>query len=186
MCDMCGGDPGAQVIDHSIDHPFELEPDTDLDCKTCGQHISRHPDKMDYLAKREMEMIIKHGHEVRYIFDHEGQDPAFSYSIGRSVRDRPELLITGSLPPVMHQYIVNRVAELDDATPFSGGEELEEVLDGYPVRLVKVRDLEEAEMYGVTNNFGTDDTWALQILWPDEEGRFPGDPQFTFNQPVYA
>ena len=184
MCVLCGPDGAQSGVDHSIDHPFELKPEPDFKCSTCGEHVSVHPDKMEFLKKHEMDGIIRRGHVVRFIMD----DPAFAYSIGRTVKDRPELLVTGSLHPDTLQYIINRVAELDDATPLSAGMDLDEVLEGYKVRLVRVGDLEEAQMFGVSRQFGTDDTSALQILWPDSEGRFPGEEGYEYGdaQPVFG
>lgn len=189
MCFNCGPDASDTVIDHSITHPFELTPNTDYECQTCGQHVSAHPDKMDFLAKHTMETIIQKGHQVMVIFGNDPvAEPGFFYTVGRTVKDRPELLLTGSLPAEVGSYILNRVADLDDESPISAGQELDEVLDGYPVRVVQVRDLKEAAMYRVVDNFGTDDTTALQILWPDAEGRFPGEQGYIYGdaQPVYA
>lgn len=188
MCVLCGNTPSDQVIDHTITHPFALKEGSDYECETCDQHLSRHPDKMEYLKKREMETIIEYGHQVRYVFPGPDDDStAFAYSMGRSVKDRPEILVTGQLPHKVMHYIVNRVADLDDERELSAGMELAagEVLEGYPVRLVQVSDLEEAEMFGVTSNFGTDDTSALQVVWPDLEGRFPDEEGFTFEQPIF-
>jgi hypothetical protein len=181
---MCGPNPALQAVDHSITHPMVVgEPDWQY-CGTCREHVSKHPDKMNFLAKREMELIIEQGHQVQLIFPHEGDEGVpFAYSVGRSVKDRPELLVTGPLPGNMLGYIVNRVAELDDENEISAGDELDDVLSGYPVRIVEVANLDHAEMFGVTQHFM--DATALQILWPDKEGRFPGDEGYTTNQPVY-
>lgn len=189
MCILCGGDPSDQATDHTITHPFDSNPDERFECLTCERHISEHPDKIEVLAKMEMETIIEHGHEVRVIFPDEPGPGMFAYSVGRSVKDRPELLVTGNLPPEVLGHIINRVAEIDDETPLVAGVDLDEVLDGFRVRLVEVRDMDEAEMFGVTTHFGTEETSALQILWPDADGRFPGEEGFGYTpeqQPVYA
>jgi len=184
MCAMCGPDRAQLVIDHNINHPFELKVGSDMECLGCGRHVAVHPDKMEFLKKHEMETIIRFGHQVRVV---SGEHP-FAYSIGRTVRDRPEILVTGPLPPDMMGWMVNEVAKLDDDHPLSAGMEVSEILVGHPVRLVQVRDLDEAQMFGVTNNFGADDTSALQILWPDMQGRFPGDEGFDpkIHEPVFA
>ena len=186
MCVVCGPDRADMVVDHGIDHPFELKGDTDFECSTCGRHVSVHPDKMEFLAKWQMETISEHGHQVRGVFGEQGN---FAYSIGRTVKDRPELLVTGVLPLEVMQSIINNVAAQDDESPVRAGDELDEIIaGGYTVRLVAVRDMDEAQMFGVTNNFGTDDTSALQILWPDSDGHFPGDPGYDTDllQPVFA
>lgn len=187
MCAVCGPDRAQLVVDHSITHPFTLKPGTDLECSTCDRHVSVHPDKMEYLRKRMLEQIVDRGHQVRMIVG-DAQAPSFAYSVGRCVYDRPEILVTGPLAPGIQHYIVNRVAELDTAHhALRAGDELEEVLEGYRVRLVAVRDLDEAQMFGVTQNFGSDPK-ALQVLWPDPAGHFPGEPGFdaSCNQPVYG
>lgn len=187
MCDLCGDNPSDTVIDHSITHPFALLEGSDMDCAECGQHVSRHPDKMDFLAKQTMERIAKYGHEVRTVFPNEGDEgTCFAYSIGRAAFDRPELLIYGNLPPTTMGYIINQVAALDDGS-LCAGRELDEVIQQYRVRLVDVHDLEEAEMFGVTDHFS--DATALQILWPDPEGNFPGDADYDadkYVQPTFC
>lgn len=194
MCMLCGNNPSDQAIDHTIDHPFDLAPDTDHMCAECGVHVSAHPDKLEWLKKQEMEHIIDHGHQVRYIFGDDG--PNFAYSVGRCAIDesKPEFLVYGDLPPEVMQYMVNRVAEIDDERRAAGeflddGDVLDTVLEGYEVALVRVRDLDKAQMFGVTQQFSTANPWALQILWPDAEHRWPGDPDFTYGpdaQPVFA
>jgi hypothetical protein len=183
MCVQCGGSPSDQAIDHSITHPMAASDDWQV-CNECGQHVSRHPDKMDYLAKRQMENIIEYGHAVQLIFpvDQDEGNP-FAYSVGRCVKDRPELLVTGWLSMETLGYIVNRVAEIDDERGVQAGDVLEGVLEGYSVRIVEVKDLTLASMYDVVNHFG--DVPALQIVWPDMEGRFPGEVGCELRQPVY-
>lgn len=187
MCVECGGTgrPGDEVIDETIEHPFELKPETDHLCLTCDRHISVHPDKYDYLSKKTMDDIIAHGHQVRWVF---GEGPDFGYTIGRSVKDRPELLITGPLDPRVGQWVLNEAAAMDEKEPLYAGQEIpaNELLNEHPVRIVEVKDLEAAEMFGVTEHFS--DATALQIIWPDMEGRFPGDEGFAFAdaQPVFS
>lgn len=180
MCTKCGNGSGDSdaVTDHSIDHQFELEPDTDYLC-TCGRHVSAHPDKFEFLKKHEMDTIIKNGHQVRYIMaddDHE----SFAYSVGRTVRDRPELLVTGPLDPQTLMVMINEAAAYDDQHGLEPGEYPAATLLACPIRVVTVPDLEVAQMYGVTNQFGTDDTSALQIVWPDAQDRWPDNPEFEY------
>lgn len=177
------------AIDHEIDHPFEYVKGTDYLC-VCGRHVSAHPDKIQWLHKREMEDIIEFGHQVRIVFPDDVNDDgvAFAYSIGRSLHYKPEFLVTGNMQPEVLGYIINRVAEIADKIQVAPGDELDEVLEGYKVRLVAVQDLEKAEMFGVISTFG-EETSALQVLWPDENGNFPGDANYEYEaevQPVFS
>lgn len=182
MCVMCGPGPGEAVIDHTIDHPFELKSKTDYDCATCGEHVSIHPDKIEWLRKHEENMILDRGFMVRSIFPNQGDEgTTFAYSVGRSLFDKPEFFITGLGSSTM-QYIINRVADLEsERGPFNDGDDIDEVLEGLPVRIRTVNSLEAADMGGVTSRFPS--AQALQILWPDPAGKFPGDMDFD---PVFG
>lgn len=184
MCVLCGPGRAQAVIDHTITHPFALEPESDHLCSECGEHLSVHPDKMEFLAKRQMDVIIEHGHQIMNIFGDE--DPDFSYTVGRTVKDRPELVITGDLHPDQRATILNEVAAWDDEHPLEPG--LIQP-DGFGVALKIVAvDPSEAEMNIAVANFG-DDVVALQVIWPDDQSRFPGDPGYAYGdafQPVFG
>lgn len=189
MCDLCGPNRSAAVVDHGISHPFELKPETDNLCTHCEGHLSVHPDKMEYLAKKQMDDIIRVGHEVIGVFSAEPGGPNFAYSMGRTVRERPELLVTGKLPLEQLQMIINTAAAWDAEHPLEPGDLPPETMMGCAMRIVEVPDLEAAEMNGVLANFGTLEPRALQVIWPDAQGYFPGDPDFAYGddaQPVFA
>lgn len=155
----------------------------------CGEHVSAHFDKHDAIAKRTMETIIKHGHEVRFIFPNSSNGYRFWYSVGRSLNYLPEFLLTGPLAPGVGHWIINEAAKLYDKEPFGAGDELPSgtLLEGYPVRIVKVDNPERAEMFGATDHFS--DVTALQIVWPDMNGYFPGESGYEYDdkvQPIFG
>jgi hypothetical protein len=137
---------------------------------------------MDDFVKHSMDTIIKSGHQVLYVFPDSPDQVAFAYTVGRSVKDRPELLMTGPMVAAIMTNILNDVAEYDDSQPINAGDLLpaDTVLVDYPARVVAV-DPREAQMFQAINFFG-EDLNALQILWPDAEGRFPGDPGCTIDE----
>lgn len=146
------------------------------------------------VEKDMMDRIIKHGHQVTIVFPTKesiadgSMDYAFAYTIGRTMKDRPELLVTGSLPPEALGMILNETARVDDERPISAGDSVDEVLDGYPVRIVRVTDPKTAGMTMALHYMG-DDIDALQVLWPDSAGRFPGEPGFVYGddaEPVFG
>lgn len=182
MCVLCGPDGAAAVVDHSITHPFDLEPETDYRCSECGGHVSAHPDKLEFLAKHQMDTIIRKGHQIMSIF---GDEPEanFSYTVGRTVKDRPELLCTADMHPDQRGSLLNALAEWDDENPLVPGR-----LEGpflCPILIVKI-DPDEGKMFAATSSFG-DDVVAYQVVFPDEEDRFPHEPGYDFvSQPVYG
>lgn len=179
-------DEAVEIYDH------EFKDIGTMDCDECGEHISKHHDKMDVLARKTMETIIEHGHQVRFIFPTEesaatGQDYPFWYSVGRTVQDKPEFLVTGPLPYQMGCYIINEAARKFDEEPFAPGDEVVGILDAFPIKVIAA-DPVAADMYGVTQNFGDDVMPALQLLWPDTAGKFPGDANYDerFKQPQFS
>lgn len=175
-------------------HAFELRPGTDNMCLRCDEHLSKHPDKHDYIAKKQMDDIIAKGHQVMCIFPTEesiaegGASHYFFYTVGRTVKERPELLLTGPLDNRVAGWVLNEAARMDDTEPFTPGMEIPAnvLLNQYPVRIVEANP-EAAEMNQALDLFG-DDVTALQIIWPDMEGRFPGEPDFAFedDEPVFG
>jgi hypothetical protein len=122
-----------------------------------------------------------------YVFgEHERQAPPWGYTIGLAERAlHPELVIVGLGDCC--------VAELFDvlATRVTAGERLDDLpegrvtVEGHPYRVVPVRSSHWAtdrfsmwlEYYGCLGA-GTPPQEALQVLWPDERDRLPGDPGF--------
>lgn len=166
MCDQCGNDP-----------KWESEPGTE--------------DRMIEVDADEASKIITYGHVVRLVFPTE-DDPdghKFWYSCGRAAVGKEDYLVTGSLPPEVGQYMVNEAARMVDDGEIQVGQNFppDTLLSGYPVRVVPVPDLEEAEMYGALKYATDHEAVAYQLVWPDKDGKFPGEGFDTrYNQPVFG
>lgn len=196
MCKDCGPDPAEQVIDHSIDHPFTplaqaIEGGPPDVCTVCLEHISAHPDKYHYFMQQQAKNISTYGHEIRVVFP-TAEEPGhvFGYTIGRTAFDYPELLITGPLQPDHIGGLLNTIAEIPDLVTgrVLTTEELNGQLGPYPAKLMTVTDLAAAQMFGVLKLF-PEGASALQVLWPDAEGRFPDEDGYDLPvdlQPVYV
>lgn len=186
MCDLCG--PSDAATDHSIDHAFALDPDSvDKMCR-CGEHLSKHPDKLEWLRKHETEIILKEGHQVRYIFPGRDSDPSdrpFAYSVGRTLFDRPELFVVGGLDYPIAAHIINEAAERDYAEPLMHGQYLEGVVN-FPLKVIEC-DPEAADMSGALRIAAGKPFEAFQLLWPDPAGVYPDEPGYTTGlpQPMY-
>lgn len=174
-----------------FNHKFKPGPQANWDtCQhpECGLHISAHVDKMDAIEKRTMENIIEYGQQVNFIFPRtEGDGAQFWYSVGRSLHYQPEFLLTGPLPQPVGHFIVNQAARLYDESPFQGGDELppDTLLANFPVRIIEADPI-AAHLLQATSWF--DDVRALQIVWPDAAGYFPGEGAYAYGpevQPLY-
>lgn len=112
---------------------------------------------------------------------HGGVKPcAYSYTIGRTLKGRPELLISGLPSDISAEYLANAVA-LDDVVPFGWGEPRRYVFGeqmAFPVEI----DPWSAQMFTAIASFGQ--ITALQLLWPDDAGAFPGDPDYVHDASI--
>jgi hypothetical protein len=118
-------------------------------------------------------------HTVTYVFDPDGQDVPFAYSVGLAARPGSawELASTG-LPGRLAQAVINGAAAQlvrDNLDPVDGME-LDQVLVGYHVRLRRAEDTTKCT--GARLAAGPEvPVW--QILTPDQWGHFPGDEHYS-------
>jgi hypothetical protein len=167
MCDNCSNDP-----------KFTSKPGT--------------KERMAELDARTHELILEHGHQITGVIPEEGK-PGFFYTVGRSVFDRPELLLTGNLPSRQAMNILNSIAFMENEDKIV----IADLADGEPVRLegfgcdlrfVPVNAY-ECEMFGATRLAADPDIEAYQVIWPDAAGLWPEDEDYAYGpdaQPVHA
>jgi hypothetical protein len=151
-----------------------------------GAAWKRHDHSEDFIE----ETVTRHGWAVEVIRA-EGDLPAFAYTIGlhRSFGG-PEIIVVGLRHEVMHAML-NACGErlragesLPVGTPFAG------ILDDYPVLFRPVRSPESyREHMGYALWFYDGPHFPLwQLVWPDKEGRFPGEeganPVMKTQQPL--
>jgi hypothetical protein len=141
-----------------------------------GAPWERH-DGMEDLVR---EKVDEHGWFVMQVMAGEEPDePAFAYTIGlHSSYGHPELIIVGlriDLMLALLNVCGNRI-KAGERLPVD--EPFDRVLDGYPVCLRTVFTAESRrEHVGYATWFhGGDDFRLLQLVWPDKQGRFPGEP----------
>ena len=85
---------------------------------------------------------------------------------------------------------VNVIAdEVSEGRQFLAGTKHEGILEGYPVRFFEVPKARYAEFLGSAMwAYEGDDFPAVQLVWPDKQGRWPWDPdareRFSTSQPV--
>lgn len=117
--------------------------------------------------------------------DHE---PNFHYTVGLHCQGYPEVLVFG-LPYETGMHVLNAVGDrFKEDIEISDGLLLEEIVVGYAVKLrdlgqlIAFHDESDLDYFRYLLRFarhhGSDpDTLrAVQLLWPDKEGRFPEEP----------
>jgi len=103
----------------------------------------------------------------------------FIYSIGfYNYSNHPEMIIVGLDPNVGHTMLHTLFERVRSGERFEDGQRVSEVLDGYDVEFRAMppagRPLNAARSY-----FELEELPALQVMWPDAEGLFPGEPGFS-------
>ena len=125
-------------------------------------------------------MIEEHGWIIQAV----GTNPMLFYTVGLAQKGLPEVVVTGlpmdaaqSVLNVFARKLVNGTFPLDEDAIQSGAK-FDDVLEGYKAKLrwvapAHVRELRVAKVIAQTEDFK-----ALQIVWPDREGRFYGEAGF--------
>lgn len=157
---------------------------------TCGKHVSEHPDKYDFFESDRFRTILEYGHQVMYIFPTD-EEPGhvFGYTVGRSLWGKPEILMTGPLPMEVMHRLINDAADLQDEGKLEPGTTNDELIQGFGAKIIAVTDPAEAQMFQALYEFPDQKVTAVQILWPDPHGRFPGEPGCEYGpdvQPMFG
>lgn len=131
--------------------------------------------RVDAFLNNALTMIDKYGWQITAVGGSESSPP-FAYTAGLTAVDRPELVIAG-LGFENMQAILNSVAFLG---PVEDGAVLDGVLGGgLPLRIRAGKPTEA--LYPRTAYQLYEDRVQLlhQVLWPDNDGLFPGEPGFS-------
>lgn len=146
------------------------------------------------LVREIEERTLDHGYQVVSVQADPGDlGSGFSYTVGRwTLLGRPELLMTGSVPPLTATSIMTGVGESLDAlleagvVPLDGSEPIE--LEGLsvPVRVIEADPSSPPCSLAIVQ--GGARVRVIQLVWPDRDGDWPApwgigtDPE----QPIHA
>ncbi|MBH9554051.1 DUF4262 domain-containing protein [Inhella gelatinilytica] len=134
--------------------------------------------------------IEKCGCSVTSVFDPDGDEPPFSYSIGIAQSSQaPELIVVGLKPEISHWLVNEYNRRVRAGERFSPGVLYADFLEGFEVQFGLVDRQHRAEyMRSASWLYGGPDFEALQMLWPSTSGVWPWDSEasewFRANQPL--
>ena len=137
-----------------------------------------------YLRDTVLPTIAKHGWMIQGVFPREGDiDVPFAYTVGLTEAGLPELVIAGlGWPDAGH--ILNDAARRHTADEILPGATVDGVAS-VPFRAVAAP---LAEVNMARNLYGADRVRAVQLVWPDAGGAYPGEPGWALGdgvQPIY-
>jgi hypothetical protein len=132
--------------------------------------------------------IAKHGYTLVGVFDPEGKDPPYVYSVGLTQRGWPEvILVTACMrPQTIETLLADLLAQWFHAEKVVMGDnpDLLFMRDGssHALRVVDVDNNDVilndyAGQVGIF--FEEDDVKFVQVLWPDKSGKFPDEEGYS-------
>ncbi|MFJ7287444.1 DUF4262 domain-containing protein [Curtobacterium sp. NPDC098951] len=129
-------------------------------------------------------IVNEYGWGIQHVLpDVQGEVASFSYTVGLTTRGWGELIITGLPPEVAGQFIRNAVDEQQENGPFQAGDQTEELTESGSILFTQAADVRGMTMTAAIVGSFT----AMQMVWPDSQGRFPWDPDYrnpTAAQPL--
>lgn len=139
---------------------------------------------MDAILREQVEIIDRVGWSVVHIYpgpDDPSTDVAFTYTVGLTAHGHPELVLAG-LPPRIAQALLNDLGlrVFDQATRFTHGERLSDVLAGYDAIIIDGTPTEHLHPGIAFALYGRDKVRLQQLVWPDKDGLFPWESGYGY------
>ena len=129
----------------------------------------------DILKRREA-----HGWFVNVIAEDE-VGPGFAYSFGLFEEfGHPEIIIFGLGKDTMQTLVNDMGNHIRAGTMYGDGERSDSLIEGYTCVFRNVNPIHFGDTFTWATWFYGDPIFpALQLIWPDKQGRFPWEPEFN-------
>lgn len=128
-----------------------------------------------------LEVVAKHGMAVQGVFGDDSFPMDFAYTVGLAPHGHPEFICFG-VDPQVAQPMLNDIGlehVIRRGERFQAGDLISGLVQDFDVFLVQVTD--SREHLTMSNSFYGDPDGpplpALQIVFPDEKGLFPWEPE---------
>lgn len=112
------------------------------------------------------------------VFPTEDDDPVearqFTYSIGFHDKGHPEMIVFGLSMEMSHSILWDLWKRVEAGERFEDGKRYDEVLEGYQVEM-RALPPDGRPLFVARAHYQVDELEALQVVWPDMEGKFPGE-----------
>lgn len=131
-------------------------------------------DAIQEYVEEARSLIATYGWAVQHVPGGASQPP-FTYTIGlKATHGHPELFVAG-LPDEIAARIVNEVGErIRDGATFAAYGRYGGILTAYDVIMLPIPEASTRDEFVLARRLYPDLTFdALQIAWPDADGRFP-------------
>lgn len=133
--------------------------------------------------QRLVDSVEQHGCQILFVFDADGDDPDFAYSVGfRKTVGQPEVIIFGLKKELMHSMINGLLEQCRNGLQLVENGLIDDLIEGFQCVAKKVHPSQIEEGYFNSSmwfhnlEFGGELTEVFQIVWPGaQDGKFPWD-----------
>jgi len=187
-------DNDPEVIDHLADRaPIEARVDHVVDarfpellvrrkdrhvCDQCDAAARGRRDELDDTDRELLDHVRTYGWHVVAVPDDE-VGPGYVFSVGlHHTFGHPEVVVFGLGTEMLYELINKVGAAVRDGFRFEPGHRHDGLLEGHPCIFQPVAPALCTEYLGTADWFYGAPYPALQLVWPDEQGRFPWEVGF--------
>lgn len=128
-------------------------------------------DNIDEFLAHVRENIDQHGWHAQGVGARPDR-PTYTYTVGLTAMGFEELVVVGLLPSQAHEVLTGGVRLLQDGVGLHAGRIVQGLLEGLPI---KTTDCSNEHLNVARSVYGVE-VMAVQLVWPDAAGRFPGEP----------
>lgn len=138
------------------------------------QEMENKLNRIEKYLERVRGMVSEHGWMVQTVMS----NPPYAYTVGLSADDAYPEIVTMGLDPDTSQGVLNGLARklLDGQIVLEEAKDYNEIFEQFPARFRKLSSEDSLVFLKVAQAFNNRNTLqAWQLLWPDPQGKFPGE-----------
>lgn len=124
-----------------------------------------------------LDKIAKHGWAVQGVFgDAEIEAAPFAYTAGLTAQGLPELVIYGLDVGLAGNVLNSAATQMIESGEFAAGQAVSRLIRNFDMVAIEV--LLPVDLLAAVQIYGP--VRAIQLVWPDTEGRFPWQTGYEF------
>jgi len=144
----------------------------------------------DEHERKAIQDVLEFGVHILHVFDPDGENPRFSYTVGLwHHHQHPEVILFGLKEELCHSVLNTLNDEIADGKSFLAESSSLEILEGFRCYFEKLpKDQYESCLGWARWFYGGDDFEAVQLIWPNTSGVFPwqsnADEHLRWMEPI--
>ncbi|MGX4657846.1 DUF4262 domain-containing protein [Micromonospora sp. SCSIO 07396] len=146
---------------------------------------------IDDFLRRQEHLIDTTGWAVTHVLPTDDSDTTpFTYTVGLTAHDHPELLTAGLSPEIAHS-LLNELAHRvhDRAERFTHGQRIHNLITSYDAIIIDGPPTDDLLPGMAIARYGRARVRLQQMVWPDQQGLFPWETGYDLDpeaQPLIA